>query len=191
VTNSNLAATCARHVLQQETVHSGANAEAEDPRLRMLLHLGDNLHIIPDITVSHEADDADGACDHRSGQRASFTAQFSVGTASELLLSQSRADRFHHFRPTAAALPINELDSLVQVRGSRHHRRRKQDVRYRPPNGYQVEGVTRTQMLYRPRFMVFFAVSNREIHHRAGTYPAQRSTRAGSSNLHRATRSGG
>ena len=48
-----------RHAVEQETIDAVADAEGEDAGVRMLLHLADNLHVVADITIGHEDDDAE------------------------------------------------------------------------------------------------------------------------------------
>jgi hypothetical protein len=51
-------ATVFRHLVQQEFVYRTADAETKHARLRMLLHFRNNFHLVADIAIGHEADDA-------------------------------------------------------------------------------------------------------------------------------------
>ena len=51
-------ATIFRHLVQQESVDRATNAETKDARVWVLLHFGNDFHLVSDIAISHEADDA-------------------------------------------------------------------------------------------------------------------------------------
>ena len=74
----------------------------------MLLHFADDLHVVTDVTIGHEADDAHVIR--------------SVGRIHRSL------DRLHHFRATAALPRFEERLRFGQVFLCRRHRGRKQNV---------------------------------------------------------------
>src|SRR3954452_17737235 len=53
-----LAASRFSHLVEQKAIDRAADAKREHARVRMLLHFRDDLHVVADVTVSHEANDA-------------------------------------------------------------------------------------------------------------------------------------
>jgi len=76
------AAPVFRHLVEQETVDCATDAKCEDAGVWMFLHFGDDLHIVADIAVGHEAYDP-----HML---------LRVGRI------KSRPNGFHHLGPAAA-----------------------------------------------------------------------------------------
>ena len=89
-----LAAAVLRHLVEQEMIHRAADAEGEDPRVRMPLHLGDDLHVVAHFAIRHEADHA-----HVPG----FVGPF-----------ERRANRLHHLG--AAADPERDRRNSCALR---------------------------------------------------------------------------
>src|SRR5436190_14844759 len=83
----NLTAPGLSHFVEQKSVHRSANTKRKHASVLMFLNLGDDLHIVAYVTVSHEANDAHMALIVRRFKR--------------------RFDGSHHFS-TAAASAIAE-----------------------------------------------------------------------------------
>src|SRR5215510_10676379 len=83
------------HLVEQKTIHGSADAECKHTRVRMLLDLGDDLHLVADVTVSHEANDTNVRLIVRWLKR--------------------RFDRFHHLGATRAVTRTEKRLGLSQV----------------------------------------------------------------------------
>ena len=53
-----LAASGLGHFVEQEPVYRFADTERKHARVLMLLNFGNDLHVVSDVTISHEANDA-------------------------------------------------------------------------------------------------------------------------------------
>src|SRR5262249_16767674 len=132
------------HFVQQETVRRRADAQRKAARAWMFLHLGDDLHVIADLSVSHKADDPDVILFVRRGER--------------------RANGLHHLGPARSLTRREKTLRPKQVFSRRMDRLRKQNVSV-AGEGDQVEGVLWIEIVERQlhRLLRLF---NREPFHR-------------------------
>src|SRR3954464_15569515 len=109
-------------------VDRAADAEGEDARVRMLLHLRDYLHLVADVAVGHKADYPHVAPRVRRVER--------------------RLDGLHHLRAAAARARLKEALRLLKVLGRRGDWLVEEDVRVARKRD-EVEGVLRVETFER------------------------------------------
>ncbi len=140
------AAAFGRDLLQQKPVHRVADAEREHACVRVLAHLADDLHIVSDLAVGHEADHAHVVLMVRRLER--------------------RPDRRHHLGATAALLSVEDGVRSSEVLLCRGNGGWKEDRRL-AREGDQVECVIRIQTVER-HADALLGLLDRETAHRAG-----------------------
>src|SRR5215813_14951311 len=89
------AATVSSHVVQQESIDAAADTECKYSSIRVLLNFADDFHVVADVTISHEAHDANMA--------------LRIGWI------HRRFDSFHHFGATATLARIEKRLRLAQI----------------------------------------------------------------------------
>ncbi len=140
-----LASPLLGHPVEQEAVHRVADAEGEDAGVRVLLDLADDLHVVADVAVGHEADDPHVV--------------LIVGRL------ERRADGLHHLGPARAVARFEELARGLQVLGRGPNGLGEEDVRV-AGKGDQVEGVVGVESVEREADALL-GLLDRETGHRA------------------------